>query len=325
MRANQADYPITMMCRLLGVSTSGYYAWKARGPSARDRGDAELTEKIRQFHQASKGIYGAPKIHADLAEDGIRVSRKRVARLMREAGLQGVTRRKFVRTTRRDEERRPAPDLVQRDFSATGPNQLWVADITYVPTWAGFVYLAVVLDVWSRRIVGWSMKPTLHTEVVLEALEMAIQQRRPDGVIHHSDQGCQYTSIAFGNRCEEAGIRPSMGSVGDCYDNALAESFFATLEVELLLREVFRTRRQAHLAVFEFLEAWYNRRRRHQSLGYLSPAPFEAEHAHQHPVGTLDQRFRGTVRLESSPDSSPLQTPGTEGGTESRSLSTEVG
>jgi putative transposase len=295
VKANQATYPVATMCRLLEVSTSGYYAWRARQPSARACEDAELTAAIRHFHAASKGIYGAPKIHADLAAAGHRVGRKRVARLMRAAGLQGVSRRKSARTTRRDERQRPAPDLVQRDFTATGPNQLWVADITYVPTWAGFLYLAVVLDAWSRRIVGWAMRTTLHTELVLEALGMAVEQRRPVDVIHHSDQGCQYTSLAFGARCREAGVRPSMGSVGDCYDNALAESFFATLEVELLDREVLRTQQMARLAIFEFLEAWYNRRRRHQALGYLSPVSFEHRHASAAHAGSGDDRFQGST------------------------------
>jgi putative transposase len=175
------------MCRLLGVSTSGYYSWRRRKPSARSRSDAELTAKIRCYYDASDGIYGAPKVHADLVAEGIRVGRKRVARLMRTAGLRGVSRRKGACTTIRDDSQRPAPDLVDRDFSATGPNRLWLADITYVPTWAGFLYLAVVLDVWSRRIVGWAMKTTLRTELVLEALDMALGQRRPASVIHHSD------------------------------------------------------------------------------------------------------------------------------------------
>jgi len=219
VRANQAVYPVHTMCRLLEVSLSGYYAWRNREPAERARQDARLTERIRQFHEVSNGIYGAPKIHADLAEAGIRVGRKRVARLMRSAGLRGVSRRKSVQTTRRDQRNRPAPDLVERDFTASGPDQLWVADITYVPTWSGFLYLAVVLDAWSRRIVGWAMKTSLRTELVLEALGMALQQRRPVDVIHHSDQGCQYTSIAFGKRWREAGVRPSMGSVGDCFDS----------------------------------------------------------------------------------------------------------
>jgi putative transposase len=263
------------MCRLLEVSTSGYYAWLKRRPSKRALEDASLTELISEIHSQSWGSYGAPMIHEELAERGIRVGRKRVARLMKAAGLQGVSRRKKAWTTRRDTKARPAPDLVDRDFTADGPNKLWVADITYIPTWAGFLYLAVVIDVWSRRVVGWAMAGHLRTELVMDAFEMAITTRRPTDVIHHSDQGCQYTSIAFGKRCQELGVRPSMGSVGDCYDNALCESFFATLECELIDRFTFRTKLEARLAVFRWVEAWYNSRRRHSSIGRMSPVNFE--------------------------------------------------
>jgi putative transposase len=298
------------MCRLLGISTSGYYSWRRRKPSARSQSDAELTAKIRRYYDASDGIYGAPKIHADLVAEGIRVGRKRVARLMRAAGLRGVSRRKWVRTTIRDESQRPAPDLVDRDFSATGPNRLWLADITYVPTWAGFLYLAVVLDVWSRRIVGWAMKTTLRTELVLEALDMALGQRRPAGVIHHSDQGSQYTSCRFGERCDKAGVRPSMGSVGDCYDNAMCESFFATLECELLDRSCFRTRAEARPAIFTFIEAWYNRRRRHESLGYLTPVQFESlNDPNLRLDAARDERSRGALVLETLRAPSASQPP----------------
>jgi len=221
--------------------------------------------------------YGAPRLRIDLAEAGIRVSRKRVARLMRNAGLSGVSRRKSTGTTVRGRARQ-APDLVDRNFTADQPNMLWVADITYIPTWAGFLYLAVVLDAFSRRIVGWSMATTLHMQVVLDALNMALWQRRPSGVIHHSDHGSQYTSIEFGKRCREAGVRPSMGSVGDAYDNAMAESFFATLECELLDRYRFKTQAEARMAVFEFIEGFYNPRRRHSSIRYLSPIDYERLH-----------------------------------------------
>jgi putative transposase len=197
---------------------------------------------------------------------------------MREADLEGVSRRKRVITTRRDREGRPAPDLVDRDFQAQAPDRLWIADITFVPTSAGFLYLAVVLDVFSRRVVGWAMAAHLRTELVLEALNMALWQRRPEEVIHHSDQGCQYTSVAFGKRCGEAGVRPSMGSVGDCYDNAMCESFFATLECELIERRAFRTHAEARRAIFEFIEGWYNPHRRHSSLGYDSPVDYERRH-----------------------------------------------
>jgi putative transposase len=198
---------------------------------------------------------------------------------MRTAGLQGVSRRRFVRTTMRDGVR-PAPDLVDRRFVADRPDTLWVADITYIPTWAGFLYLAIVLDVYSRRIVGWSMSTTLEARLVVAALDMALAVRRPRGVIHHSDQGSQYTSLAFGQRCRNMGVRPSMGSVGDAYDNAMAESFFATLECELLARCCrFKTQAEARLAVFDFIEGFYNPRRRHSALGHLSPNDFERQHA----------------------------------------------
>jgi len=275
VKANQAVYPVVTASRLLGVSPSGYYAWKGRGPSAREGTDATLTERIRKIHEGSRGTYGAPRVHFELTTDGVRVSRKRVARLMKTAGLQGVSRRKGVRTTVRCPQACPAPDLVERDFTVPAPDRLWVADITYIATWAGFLYLAVVLDAWSRKVVGWAMATHLKTELVLDALNMAIWQRRPTAVVHHSDHGSQYTSIAFGKRCREAGVRPSMGSVGDCYDNALCESFFATLECELLDRRRFRTQAEARMAVFDFIEGFYNPRRRHSSLGYLSPINYE--------------------------------------------------
>jgi putative transposase len=232
---------------------------------------------VRTIHAVSRGTYGAPRVHAELAAEGIPASKNRVARVMRDANIVGVSRRKFVVTTVRDGGRQ-APDLVDRTFAADAPNVLWVADITYIPTWMGFLYLAVVLDVFSRRIVGWSMSTTLHVTVVLDALNMALTMRRPRGVIHHSDQGSQYASIAFGNRCRNAKVRPSMGSVGDCYDNAMAESFFATLECELLDRSSFKTHAQARNAVFDFIEGFYNPQRRHSSLGYVSPVTFERQH-----------------------------------------------
>lgn len=269
-------YPIATMCRVLGVSPAGYHAWRRRRPSPRAEGDVALLKRIRTIHTASSsGTYGAPRVHAELRAEGRRVGRKRVARLMRAAGLAGVSRRKGVRTTQRRAGARPAPDLVERNFVAEQPNRLWVADITYVPTWAGFLYLAVVLDAFSRRVVGWAMAAHLRSRLVLDALAMALWQRRPDGVIHRSDQGAQYTSLAFGARCREAGVRPSMGSVGDCYDNALCESFFATLECELLDRRRFRSQAEARMAVFGFIEGWYNPRRRHSALGYLSPVEYE--------------------------------------------------
>lgn len=246
-----------------------------------------MTARIRFYHARSKGAYGAPNIHADLRDEGIRVGKKRVARLMTSDGLRGVCRRKWVVTTTRDADAQPAADLVQRQFAADAPNRLWGADISYIPTWTGFLFLAVVLDAFSRRIIGWAMAEHLRTELVLAALNMALGQRRAKEVVHHSDHGTQHTSIAFGLRCKEAGVRPSMGSVGDAYDNAMCESFFATLECELLDRRRFATKAEARMAVFEFIEGWYNPTRRHSSLGRISPIEFERRHhsmQHEHAV-----------------------------------------
>jgi putative transposase len=269
------------MCRVFQVSPSGFYAWNSREPSARAIRDAELTACIRVFHARSKATYGAPRIQGDLRDEGIHIGKKRVARLMKADGLEGVSRRKWVTTTTRDADALAAPDLVERQFTADAPNRLWVADITYIPTRAGFLFLAVVLDAFSRRIVGWAMAEHLRTELVLAALNMALGPRRAKEVVHHSDHGTQYTSIAFGLRCKEAGVRPSMGTVGDAYDNAMCESFFATLECELLARRRFATKAEARMAVFEFIEGWYNPTRRHSGLGQISPMEFERRHSMQ--------------------------------------------
>jgi putative transposase len=264
---------------MLKVSRSGYYAWLQRPVSNRTREDATLTERIRSIHAASKGNYGSPNIHAELREQGMRVGRKRVARLMRKACIRGVSRRRgFVVTTHQDSRYPPAPDLVERRFVAEGPNRLWVGDITYVPTWAGFIYLAIVLDVWSRRVVGWAIGEQMTADLVLAALNMAVSQRRPRQVIHHSDRGRQYASIAFSQRCQEVGVRTSMGRVGDAYDNAMAESFFASLECELISRHSFRTKAEAQRALFAYIEGWYNSRRRHSGIGRVSPIAFERSH-----------------------------------------------
>ena len=279
MRANQADFSVKKLCNVLGVSASGYYAWRSREPSARAQADDALAQQIRTIHGSSHATYGVPRIHAELAATGVRVGRKRVARLMKREGLEGVSRRKGFKTTIKGRERHGIPDLVDRDFTASKPDALWVADITYVPTWSGFVFLAVVLDAYSRKIVGWSMASHLRTSLVLDALNMAITLRKPDDVVHHSDQGCQYTSIAFGLRCKEAGVRPSTGSVGDCFDNAMCESFFATLECELIERSCFKTKAAAKMALFTFIEGFYNSTRRHSALSYLSPVAFETRHS----------------------------------------------
>jgi putative transposase len=267
-----------VVCRVLGVSASGYHAWRTRPPSRRATEDAELIQRIKAIHAMSDGTYGAPRIRAELADvDGRQVGIRHIARLMRKAGIANVSRRRFCVTTTRDGA--PAsPDLVARKFDADGPNELWVADITYVPTSAGFLFLAVVIDVWSRKVVGWSMATHLRTELVLAAFDMAVTQRQPVGVVRHSDHGTQYTSIAFGQRCQQAGVRPSMGTVGDAYDNALCESFFASLECELLDRHAFQTHAEARMAVFRYIEGWYNPHRRHSALDYQSPVNYERKH-----------------------------------------------
>jgi putative transposase len=298
MSEHRAAYSIRVMCRVLGVSASGYYAWERREPSPRQRANDALLERIRAIHQKSRATYGSPRVIAELIENGERVGHNRVARLMREAGLVGASRRKGCWTTRRDPDARPAPDLVERNFAAEGPDRLWVADITYVPTWSGFLFLAVVLDVFSRRIVGWAMANHLRTELILDALNMAIQRRRPEDVIHHSDQGCQYTSIAFGSRCRQAGVRPSMGSRGDCFDNAMCESFFATLECELLARHKFQSQAQAMPIVFEFIEGWYNTQRRHSALGQVAPLEFERRHAVRSEGVVPKIGFLGSPRID---------------------------
>ena len=277
MKAHRAMFTLAAMCRVLGLSTSGYNDWLKRPLSVRAQRDNAHKDKIMEIWNESGGIYGYPRIHATLQAAGERVGRKRVARLMRELGIEGVTRRRFkTGTTRRDAKARPAPDLVNRDFSADGPNRLWVADITQVRTGAGWLYLAVVLDAWSRRIVGWAMAPHMPAELVEAALAMAVSRRQPTGhVVHHSDQGSQYTSLAFGKRCRDAGILQSMGSVGDAYDNAMCESFFATLECELLDRKSFPTATDARRAIFRFIEGFYNTRRLHSSIGYEAPVNFE--------------------------------------------------
>jgi putative transposase len=299
MKTHQADHSIATLCRVLDVSPSGYYAWRGRGPSPRARQDTALRRHIAAIHRQSRGTYGTPRIQVELAERGMHVGRKRVARLLRALGLHGVSRRRRWRTTVRAVDQPAAPDLVQRTFVADGPNRLWVADITYISTAGGFLYLAVVLDVWSRRIVGWAMTTTLMTDLVLAALEMAVRARQPQDVIHHSDHGCQYTSLAFGHRCRDAGVRPSMGSVGDCFDNAMCESFFATLECELLDRHRFQTPAEARLAIFDFIEGFYNTQRRHSALGYLSPLAFERRHAME-AARAVDAQNASTSSLENA-------------------------
>jgi putative transposase len=274
--AEKARFPVSLLCKTVGVSKSGYYAWRDRPPSKRSREDAVLTEKIREVHQRSRETYGYPRVHAELRTLGMRCGRRRVARLMRRAGIRGCMRGKKRRTTLRDPRAVPAEDLVNKNFVATAPDRLWTADITYLRTGEGFLHLAFVLDVYSRRIVGWSMASHLRAELVVDALEMAVWRRKPAaGLVHHSDRGTQYTALSFGKRLEDAGIVPSMGRTGSALDNAISESFVATLKVELVHTRRFPTRQAARSAVFEYLEAFYNRRRLHSSLGYLSPESYE--------------------------------------------------
>jgi putative transposase len=278
--AEKANHKIAVMCRLLGVSRSGYHAWAKRSPSARSRRDEQISAAIRHIWERSRRTYGAPRVHIELRLDhDIRCGRKRVARLMRTAGIEGCHRRRRG-LTRRDPLAPSSADLVERDFRPSAPDRLWIADITQRWTDEGWLYLAVVIDAFSRRVIGWSMAAHLRTELVLDAFNMAVWNRRPDhGLVHHSDHGCQYTSLAFGRRLRDAGIVGSMGSVGDCYDNAAAESFFATLKTELLTRRSWATRAEATTAIFEYIEAFYNRRRRHSTLDYLSPADYEDQNA----------------------------------------------
>ena len=280
MQANQADLPIRTMARVLSVSSSGYHDWLSRQPCARDQANAELLQRIKAIHQMSDATYGVPRMVAQLARDGVIVNKKRVERLMRQACLKGVSRRRgWCVTTRRDRQAGLASDLVNRRFAADAPNRLWVADMTYLPRWSGFAYLAVVIDVYSRKVVGWAFGTRMTADLVVQALEMAAFTRKPQGVIHHSDQGSQYTSTVFGKRCEEMGVRLSMGSVGDAYDNAMAESFFASLECELVNRRSWKSQTEARHAVFAWIEGWYNPHRLHSALGYLAPNEFEQIHA----------------------------------------------
>jgi putative transposase len=274
--AERASYPVSLLCRVLQVSRSGYYDWKDRPLSKRARENVALTEQIREIHQRSRETYGYPRVHAELRALGVRCSRKRVARLMRKSGLRGCLRGRKKRTTRRDPLAVPAADLVRRNFAATAPDRLWTADITYLQTREGFLYLAFILDVYSRKVVGWSMADHLRTELVVAALEMAVWRRNPSaGLIHHSDRGTQYTALSFGKRLEEVGIVPSMSRVGSALDNAISESFVASLKTELIGSQPFPTREAAKTAIFDYIESFYNRQRRHSSLGYLSPSDYE--------------------------------------------------
>jgi putative transposase len=294
--AKKAQHPVSLLCSVLGVSRAGYYAFKQRPVSPRALRDAELCEQIGAIHSESEGTYGWPRIHAELRHRGVRVSRKRVARLMREAGLSGMVRRRRGKTTISVPGIATAPDLVRRDFAPTAPNRLWVADLTEIATWEGKLYLAVVVDCYSRRCVGWAMAEHMRAELVVEALEMAIWHRRPNvGLVHHSDRGGQYVSLIFGQTARAAGINISMGAKGCALDNAVCEAFFATLKKELTRRRSWPSRRELQTAVFAWIEGWYNRRRLHSTLGYLSPLEYENR--------TLDQTGAGLAASRLAPTS----------------------
>lgn len=276
MSEHQMDFPISRMCQVLRVSASGYYAWLRRRPSQRAEANAALVEQIRDIHQASRRTYGSPRVHAALRRRGLACGRQRVARLMRCEGLVGRSpRRRYPHTTQSSPGNPVAPNVLAQDFTAERPDQKWVADITYVDTAEGWLYLAPVLDLFSRKVVGWSMDNHLYSSLVEDALHMAVTRRRPaPGLLHHSDRGTQYTSAAYQQMLTNLQCRVSMSRTGNCYDNAVMESFFSTLKSECLTGQ-FQTRAQARTTIFEFIEVWYNQHRLHSSLGYLSPEEFE--------------------------------------------------
>lgn len=282
IEAEKAEHAISRLCTVLGVTRQGFYAWRRRGPSLRQLGDAELSKLIIQIYDGSHQTYGAVRVNDELRDEHkLRVGRKRVARLMRQQGIKGIPGQgRSKRTTIADATTPPAPDLVERRFVAEHPNALWLADITYVPTLEGWLFLGVVMDMYSRKIVGWSMRDDLKAELVVDALAMAVTRRRPPaGLVHHSDRGSQYTSLAFGKTLRESGLVASMGSRGDAYDNAACESCISTLKREWIKRHRYTSRDQARLSIFQYIETFYNPRRRHSSIGSISPD--EYEHRHQ--------------------------------------------
>jgi putative transposase len=275
----KAWHSVVRLCRVLHVAKSAFYAWQRHPASARVRTDAQLTEHIRDIHDQSHRTYGAPRVHAELRRRGKRVARKRVARLMRQAGLVGRCPRRFRRTTVADPTRPPVGDLVRRQFRPAAPDQVWVADISYIRTWEGWLYLAVILDAYSRKVIGWAFADHLRTELATAALHMALTSRRPrPGVIHHSDRGVQYMSAAYTHVLTAHGLRHSVGRPGTCWDNAVAESFFATLKNELIYAHAWPTRQRVRSAVFAYIEGWYNRARLHSTLSYASPAHYEEDY-----------------------------------------------
>ena len=273
---HKQEFPIIAMCNVLGVSESGFYAWRKRPACQRTREDAQLRQEIRQVFLTHRGRYGSPRIHMELKDQGRSISRKRVARLMREAALSARRKQRRVLTTRREASHPVAPNVLNREFTATAPNQKWVTDITYIPTAQSWLYLAVILDVYSRAVVGWSMSASCDEALVEGALKMAVARRRPQaGLLHHSDRGCQYTSHAYRRQLELLGIVVSMSRKGNCWDNAVMESFFGSLKAEGVGDSVYPSHEHARGSLFEYLEVYYNRHRRHSSLGYVSPLTYE--------------------------------------------------
>lgn len=278
----KAHYPVSVMCRVLDVSRSGFYAWRTRRPSSRATQDEALACEIAAAHRRSRGTYGSPRVHAELRANGRLVGRKRVARIMRRVGLAGLTRRRYRCTTDSNHRQPVAKNLVKRQFDVQAPNHVWVADITYVWTWEGWLYLAVIVDLFSRRVVGWAVADHMRTELVLEALARATGERQPAAcLIHHSDRGTQYASDHYRHVLGEHDITCSMSRRGNCWDNAVVESFFATLKAELIERQPWPTRRQAQLAIHEYIASFYNQRRRHSYLGYLTPNGYEQRYEEQ--------------------------------------------
>jgi putative transposase len=276
IQASLGEFPTTLMCRSLNVSRAGFYAWQRRGPSQRELHDEAMLVDIEASFAANRKRYGSPRIHEDLKEIGWRTSRKRVARLMRQNGLRARKKSRFCKTTDSNHELAVAPNVLDRRFDSDARDRAWVTDITYIPTGEGWLYLSVILDLFSRRVVGWSMASHMRTEFPLQALEMALRSRRPPlGLIHHSDRGSQYASGDYRRALRENGIECSMSRRRDCWDNAVAESFFATLKKELVYEARWETRVEAELAIFSYIEGYYNRTRRHSSLGYISPVEFE--------------------------------------------------
>lgn len=274
--AEKANYPVAALCRVLQVSRSGFYAWCQRRPCQRELEDRRLKVQISAIHRASHKTYGSPRVHAELQARKVAVSRKRIARLMREAGLTGLAPKPFRRTTDSDHDRPVVANVLDRGFDVTTPNRVWATDITYIRTWEGWLYLAIVVDLFSRRVVGWALADHLRTDLVLGALHMALGLRQPGkGLLHHSDRGSQYASDTYRELLEKRGISCSMSRRGDCWDNAVVESLFGTLKTELIYRRPWPSRRKAAAAVANYLEIFYNRHRRHSYLGYLSPADYE--------------------------------------------------